>query len=124
MGPITADVEYQFFRNVNASDEDYERAYEFYDRVEREDIPLSTGVQRNLNNGIYTHGPLHAKREAGVLLFDQLVQNAMKAHMELEEAAGREIWPAKRMQKQHEVTEAQKSFADNVCACGKTNGCQ
>ena len=72
---------------------------------------------------MYVHGPLHVKRESGVLYFKQLVQETLKEHMAEEKRVGGEVWPAKRNQQLHGDVSEEEKFCADVCACGMKNGC-
>lgn len=72
-------------------------------------------VQKSLNAGIYMHGPLHTKRESGVLYFKGLVREQLKKHFATEAAEGREIWPAKRYQQLHSTVYEEEDFCAAIC---------
>ncbi len=117
-------TEYQTFRNPASREDVFQRAADFFEGIELEDFDLMNGVQKNLNSGVYVHGPVHTKRESGVLYFKHLVQKELNAHMEREIEAGREIWPAQRNQELHGDVSEQEQFSAAICACGKQGGCQ
>ena len=64
------------------------------------------------------HGPLHSKRESGVLYFKQLVQQQLKRHFDAEAQRGQEIWPAKRYQQLHTSVDTEEQFCAAVCGRG------
>lgn len=117
--PTTVTTEYQVYRNPNSSEEIFQKAASFFEGIELEDYDLCNGVQQNLNTGVYVQGPLHTKRERGVLYFKSLVQADLKKHLREEQAAGREIWPAKRNQQLHKEIVEQEQFCSAVCACAQ-----
>lgn len=117
-GPTTVTTEYQVYRNPDSPEEAFNRAGEFFEGIELEDYDLMNGVQRNLNSGVYVHGPLHPQREGGVLYFKHLVQTQLKEHWDVERAAGEKIYPAKRNNQLHAAVQEQEQLATDVCACG------
>lgn len=114
----TVTTEYQVFRNPASPAEAFERAAAFFEGIELEDYDLCNGVQRNLNSGVYVHGPLHGARESGVLYFKELVQRELRGHWDWEVERGEEIWPAQRRQQLHAKVDGEEQFARDVCACG------
>lgn len=121
--PTAVTTEYQVFRNPSSPDDVFQRAADFFEGIELEDYDLCNGVQKNLNSGVYVHGPLHVKRESGVLYFKKLVRETLKEHMAEESEVGGEIWPARRNQQLHSAVNEEQQFCANVCACGMRNGC-
>ncbi|KAL4915096.1 Rieske [2Fe-2S] iron-sulfur domain-containing protein [Aspergillus aurantiobrunneus] len=66
------------FPNPASPQDVFDRAAAFFEGIELEDYDLCNGVQKNLNAGVYVHGPLHASREGGVLYFKNLVQGKLR----------------------------------------------
>jgi phenylpropionate dioxygenase-like ring-hydroxylating dioxygenase large terminal subunit len=118
----TVTTEYQVFRNPSARDDIFQRAADFFEGIELEDYDLCNGVQKNLNSGVYVHGPLHTQRESGALYFKKLVSRHLKEHMELESEVGHEIHPAKREQQLHGLVSEEEQFCAAVCACAMKTG--
>lgn len=89
-------MEYDVFRQKQATDENFTRIDSFYKQVLKEDKDLCNGAQRNLNGGVFTNGQLHPDKEMGPLFFQQTVRKAVMEHREMEErdAGGRAVWPA------------------------------
>lgn len=121
-GATTVTTEYQVYRNPSSPMDIFQRAADFFEGIELEDYDLMNGVQQNLNIGAFVHGPLHAKRESGVLYFKQLVKQHLKQHMEEETQAGHEIRPAQRKQQLHSAVVAEEQFCADVCACAAKSG--
>lgn len=119
-GPTTVITEYQTFRNPDSSMDVFQRAADFFEGIELEDYDLCNGVQKNLNSGVYMHGPLHSKRESGVVYFKKLVREEVKKHLDLEQAAGHDIWPARRSQQLHDGVAEDEKICSAVCGRGKT----
>ncbi|KAK5069120.1 hypothetical protein LTR64_008456 [Lithohypha guttulata] len=94
--PTKSSMHYQIFRNKNSSDKDFKLISEMYARVVSEDKALCEQVQKNLNAGIIVNGELHPRLEKGPLYFQKVDREAIRAHVELEKAAGGEIWPARQ----------------------------
>lgn len=117
-GPTTVTTEYQTFRNPEASQDAFDRAAEFFESIELEDYELMNNVQKSLNAGVYVHGPLHEKRESGVLHFKRLVKEQLKRHYELERREGWEVWAARRYQQLHGDVGAEEAFCKAICGLG------
>lgn len=96
-GPTTVRQEYDVYKlnTPNATPEAHERMVKFYQKVTGEDIELCNAVQVNLQRGMYTSGPLHPFHEEGVAAFQDMVKKALDEHLDAEEKAGRQIWPAR-----------------------------
>lgn len=118
-GPTTVTTEYQTFRNPNSADDVFQRAADFFEGIELEDYDLMNGVQQSLNTGVYVQGPLHTKREGGVLYFKKLIAADLKKHMVEETRTGQQIWPATRRQQLHQDVVEQEKFCSDVCACAR-----
>ncbi|KAL4795619.1 Rieske [2Fe-2S] iron-sulfur domain-containing protein [Aspergillus venezuelensis] len=114
----TVTTEYQVFRNPSSPQDAFDRAAAFFEGIELEDYDLCNGVQKNLDSGVYVHGPLHEMREGGVLYFKDLIKTQLKEHWDEEVAQVREIWPAQRRQQLHGNVAQEEQFAKDVCACG------
>ncbi|KAL4816186.1 Rieske [2Fe-2S] iron-sulfur domain-containing protein [Aspergillus spinulosporus] len=95
--PITASqthMQYEVYRHINASDEDFHKIDSIFKQVLKEDKDLCNAAQRNLNAGVYVNGELHPEHEKGPLFFQQTVKDLVVSHHRAEEKQGREIWPA------------------------------
>ncbi|OQU96985.1 Ring hydroxylating alpha subunit catalytic domain-containing protein [Cladophialophora immunda] len=118
-GPTTVTTEYQTFRNPKSPMDVFQRAADFFEGIELEDYTLMNGVQQSLNSGVYVQGPLHTRREGGVLYFKTLIEADLKKHMALEADKGHQVWPAKRSQQLHPAVLKQEQFCSDVCACAQ-----
>lgn len=96
VSPTKVKMEYDVFRQKQATDEDFIRIDSFFKQVLKEDKDLCNGAQRNLNGGIFTNGQLHPDKEMGPIFFQETVRKAVMEHREMEEqkAGGRAVWPA------------------------------
>ena len=56
-------MEYEVYRQNEASDKDFNYIDGFFKQVLYEDKDLCEGAQKNLNAGIFTNGELHPERE-------------------------------------------------------------
>jgi phenylpropionate dioxygenase-like ring-hydroxylating dioxygenase large terminal subunit len=71
-------VNWYFFQDVSAEKaEENRRSAEWSAQIVSEDIDIISGVQRNLNAGIYQRGPLSPKYEHAVKGFQDMVRDAM-----------------------------------------------
>lgn len=96
-GPKRSAMHYQFFKNKNSTEEDYQRIYKLYRKVVGEDKALCEQAQKNLNTGIFVNGQLHPRLEKGPLFFQKVNRDVIQAHLKLEKAAKRQIWPARQV---------------------------
>jgi hypothetical protein len=88
-------MQYEVYRNKNATDAEVEAMDKFFKQVENEDKELCNGAQVNLNVGAYSFGELQPFHEKGVLYFQRLLRDAVMEHREKEQEAKEEIWPAR-----------------------------
>lgn len=95
-GPKSSSMHYQIFRNKNSSEEDFQRIHQLYAKVVSEDKILCELSQKNLNAGIFVNGQMHPRLERGPLYFQQRTREVIREHVERENAAKREIWPAQQ----------------------------
>jgi len=56
-------MQYEVYRHKNASDEKFKELDDFFKQVESEDRGLCSGVQHNLNAGVYVNGNLQPSNE-------------------------------------------------------------
>ncbi|KAL4906966.1 hypothetical protein BDW74DRAFT_189987 [Aspergillus multicolor] len=95
--PISASrthMQYEVYRHVDASDEEFNSIDNIFKQVLKEDKDLCNAAQRNLNAGVYVKGELHPQHEKGPLFFQQSVKGLVVDHHRTEEKQGGEIWPA------------------------------
>ncbi|KAH3671061.1 hypothetical protein OGAPHI_000772 [Ogataea philodendri] len=96
--PITPSrtiLQYDIYTKKGLADDKKKEFVDFLQQVELEDFNLCVQTQKNLNQGIYSTGYLHPLKERGVLHYQGIVKNMVKAHFDLEQAAGHEINPAR-----------------------------
>ncbi|KAJ9609477.1 hypothetical protein H2200_005804 [Cladophialophora chaetospira] len=93
----TTRQEYDVYRlkTPHATPEAHQRMTAFYRNVVDEDLGLCEGVQKNLERGVFEKGALHPFHEEGVMAFQQMVVEALREQVQLEESTGREVWAAK-----------------------------
>ncbi|KAI5467246.1 hypothetical protein BGZ63DRAFT_459273 [Mariannaea sp. PMI_226] len=94
--PVTRErsiMRYEVYRNKDASEADFRQVSDMYKRVMTEDKFLALGAQENMKRGVYISGELHSEFEKGAVWFQNNVRQCVKEHFELEQAAGRQIWP-------------------------------
>ncbi|KAJ5610170.1 Rieske domain protein [Penicillium lagena] len=87
-------MEYEVYRHVNATDDEFEYVDSFFKRVLKEDKDLCEGAQRNLNAGVFVNGQLHPELESGPLYIQKLVRDLLTSHQAREKQEKKEIWPA------------------------------
>ena len=78
-GPGRIDhINWYFFTDVSPEKaEENRRSAEWSAEIVTEDLDIITGVQRNLNAGIYERGPLSPKYEAAVKAFQEMVRDEL-----------------------------------------------
>ena len=113
-------MQYEVYRNIHASDQDFEEMDQFFKQVEKEDKFLCTNAQKNLNAGCYVTGPLHPHNEKGVLHFKSWVKSLLVEHVKKETGLGREITPAKRLPDDSEIAE-EETFCRSLCNTASRN---
>jgi hypothetical protein len=73
-------INWYFFTDVTPEKaEENRRSAEWSAQIVTEDLDIITGVQRNLNAGIYDRGPLSPKYEAAVKAFQDMVRDELTA---------------------------------------------
>jgi choline monooxygenase len=71
-------INWYFFTDVSPEkEEENRRSAEWSAQIVTEDLDIITGVQRNLEAGVYTRGPLSPLHEHGVLGFQRMVRRAL-----------------------------------------------
>ena len=89
-------MQYQVFRNKNATSEQFDLVNQIYKRIMSEDKYLCDLAQKNLNAGVFVNGEMHPKFEKGPLFFQKLVRDTVTEHHTKEQLAKQEIWPARQ----------------------------
>ena len=89
-------MQYQVFRNKNATDEQFDLVNQIYKRIMSEDKYLCDLAQKNLNAGVFVNGELHPQFEKGPIFFQKCVRDAVTQHYAKEQLAKQEIWPARQ----------------------------
>ena len=71
-------INWYFFTDVSPEKEEENRqSAEWSAQIVTEDLDIITGVQRNLNAGVYTRGPLSPKYEYAVKAFQDMVRDEL-----------------------------------------------
>lgn len=89
-------MQYQVFRNKNATDEQFDLVNQIYKRIMSEDKYLCDLAQKNLSAGVFVNGELHPRFEKGPLFFQKVVRDTVTEHYAREQTAKQEIWPARQ----------------------------
>jgi hypothetical protein len=97
--PTKSAMHYQIFRNKKSTEADFQLIANMYNRIVGEDKVLCELAQKNLNAGIFVNGELHPRLEKGPLYFQKVNREVIRSHWKLEQAAKREIWPARQQVK-------------------------
>jgi hypothetical protein len=105
-------MEYEVYRHIEASDEEFEYIDSFFKRVLDEDKGLCNAAQKNLNAGVFVNGQLHPDLESAPLFFQNTVRTLLRNHREEERKVNREIWPAR----QHSAGQA---TAEDISFCAE-----
>lgn len=96
VSPTKSVMRYEVYRHKDATDEDFKLISDMYKRIMSEDKYLCIHTQKNLNAGVFVNGLLHPEMEMGPLHFQSTVREVVTEHFNKEQAAGQEIWPAKK----------------------------
>lgn len=89
-------MHYQIFRNKASPQELFDLINDLYKQVMSEDKQLAVNVQKNMERGLFVNGQMHPRVENAALHHQDKVRQAVKAHLEKEKAAGKQLWPAVR----------------------------
>lgn len=112
----TCSLEYEVYRHIEASDDDFQYIDSFFKRVLEEDKHLCNAAQKNLNGGVFVNGELHPTLESAPLFFQNTVRQILTNHRRAEDREGGEIWPARRALPPSKATEEDELFCDGL-AC-------
>jgi len=113
-GEKSVKMEYEVYRNLSATNEEFEAMDAFFKQVEREDKFLCENVQKNLNADAYVAGPLHPHNEKGVLHFKSWLKRAVMKHQEQEKRSKHQISPMTRHMPNSNTTE-EDVFCRSLC---------
>lgn len=111
-------MEYEVYRHVDATDDEFNYIDQFFKRVLNEDKDLCNATQRNLNAGVFVNGQLHPDLESAPIFFQNTVKRLLTDHRAEENALGQDIWPARR-----QLPGVKTGKEDDFCAslsCDKT----
>jgi choline monooxygenase len=73
-------INWYFFTDVSPEKaEENRKSAEWSAQIVSEDLDIITGVQRNLNAGVYERGPLSPKYEAAVKSFQDMVRGELQS---------------------------------------------
>ncbi|CAI6092791.1 hypothetical protein V2G26_012244 [Clonostachys chloroleuca] len=115
-------MEYEVYRNNDATDEAFTSISDFFKVVLKEDKDLCNGAQKNLQAGIFLNGELHPHAEKGPLFFQSLTRDIVVSHREQEEAVGHDIWPATPKHNTNDTNDKDVAFCKGLdCAAGNEN---
>ncbi|POS81288.1 cytochrome P450 oxidoreductase [Diaporthe helianthi] len=115
--PVSAtqtQMEYEFYRHKDATDEQFTYVTETFKQILREDKDLCNAAQKNLNGSVFINGELHPTAEKGPLYFQKVTRELIKSHHEREAQLSREIWPATPKYKLAENTQEDMEFCDKI----------
>lgn len=87
-------MEYEVYRHMEASDEDFNHIDSFFKRVLNEDKHLCNAAQKNLDAGVFVNGQLHPYLESAPLFFQNTVRGLLRTHRDEEKREKKELWPA------------------------------
>lgn len=122
--PLSANktkMHYQIFRHRDAKPELFKLVNDLYVQVMTEDKDMVSGVQRNLQRGLFVNGELHSRVESAALHTQAKTREAVMQHRKMEEQEGRKIWPAVRtdLGQDQETKEDEEFCASLTCGDGK-----
>ncbi|RHZ64500.1 hypothetical protein CDV55_105088 [Aspergillus turcosus] len=114
--PTTCSMEYEVYRHIDASDEEFEYIDSFFKRVLDEDKGLCNAAQKNLNAGVFVNGQLHPDLESAPLFFQNTVRTLLRNHRHEERKVNREIWPARQHSAGQETAEDIAFCSELACS--------
>lgn len=103
--------------------EEFKAVDEIYKRVMSEDKALCNAAQQNLQAGVFVNGALHPRLEQGPLHFQSQVRDTVTEHYKKEQAAAKEIHPARQEMpnsKPGEVSKEDIAFCSGL-SCSTTS---
>lgn len=103
-------MEYEVYRHVDATDDEFTYIDQFFKQVLHEDKALCNATQKNLNAGIFVNGQLHPDLESAPIFFQSTVKRLLTDHRSAENAVGHDIWPARQ-----QIAGAQAAEEDDFC---------
>jgi hypothetical protein len=115
----TCSIEYEVYRHVDATDEEFEYIDSFFKRVLAEDKDLCNAAQKNLDAGVFVNGELHPELESAPIFFQNTVRRLVTEHRKKEMAKGEDIWPARRVPPASQVTKEDADFCSGL-ACNSS----
>jgi hypothetical protein len=92
----TTTIYYEVYRNSHSPDADFQKVNQMFKRIMSEDKALCNQAQKNLNAGVFVNGELHPHMEKGPLYFQKMCREEVIGWHEREQAAKRELWPARQ----------------------------
>jgi hypothetical protein len=92
----TTSMEYEVYRHVDATDDEFNYIDQFFKRVLAEDKDLCNAAQKNLNAGMFVNGQLHPELESAPIFFQSTVKQLLMDHRNKEKSRGQDIWPARQ----------------------------
>jgi hypothetical protein len=111
-------MEYEVYRHVDATDDEFNYIDRFFKQVLSEDKDLCNAAQKNLNAGIFVNGQLHPELESAPIFFQSTVKRLLTEHRKDEKVSGHDIWPA-RQQMAGTNAEEEDEFCSGL-ACNST----
>jgi choline monooxygenase len=100
-------VNWYFFTDVSPQRaEENRKSAEWSAQIVTEDLAIITGVQRNLNAGVYDRGPLSPKYEAAVKSFHDMVRDELGPRGPLQSVAAESELSTAPLMRLHEHIEA------------------
>ncbi|KIX08586.1 uncharacterized protein Z518_03242 [Rhinocladiella mackenziei CBS 650.93] len=112
----TCSMEYEVYRHIDATDEEFDLIDSFFKRVLDEDKHLCNAAQKNLNTGVFVNGELHPELESAPIFFQNVVRQLVTEHRKHEVTKGEKVWPARRPLPASEATENDSAFCAGL-AC-------
>lgn len=109
-------MHYQIFRNKNSPRELFDLIDKLYDQVMSEDKALCAGAHKNLARGMFVNGEMHPRLESAALHFQAKTRDFIKAHLEKEKAAKRQLWPAQQAPNADQVSKEDEEICSGL-AC-------
>lgn len=103
-------VRYEFYRNKDTSDKDFDHITQTYKHIMSEEKSLCENTQKNPGT------------ENGPLYFQSSIRDILQEHHQREETAKREIWPARQVVQESDSTKEDEDLATEVIGQRQASG--
>lgn len=124
VSPTTSIVRYESYRNKNSNDADFELMKSTLKHIMSENNSLLERRQKDLNSTAYFSGEHGLQMNNGPSGLQKMVRDTLVEHLQREERAKKEIWPARQtLPNTASVSEQDLQFCSNL-SCHVKSECR